>query len=157
MARLITADELRAAVGTEVAVSGWYPVTQTSIDEFADAIHDPQWIHVDTERAARESPFRDARGVGRTVAHGFLVLSLLSHLLESTLEFAGRRAGVNAGFDRIRWVAPVLSGTRIRARFALTACADIDSGLRMTWNVTIEREAQDKPALTAQWLMRVLY
>jgi len=157
MARVITQDELRAAVGTEVAVSGWYPITQTAIDEFADAIHDPQWIHVDTARAARDSPFRDQHGVGRTVAHGFLTLSLLSHLLESSLGFAGRRAGVNAGFNRIRWVAPVLSGTRVRARFALAACTDIAGGLQMKWDVTVEREGHDKPALTAQWLTRILY
>jgi acyl dehydratase len=157
MARVITVEELRAAVGTEVAVSGWYPITQTSIDEFADAIHDAQWIHVDSVRAARESPFRDEQGVGQTVAHGFLTLSLLSHLLESSLEFAGRRAGVNVGFNRIRWVAPVLSGTRVRARFALAACADIASGLKMTWDVTVERERHERPALTAQWLTRVLY
>ncbi len=157
MARAITQAELRAAVGTEVAVSDWYAVTQESIDEFADAIHDPQWIHIDTERAARESPFRDEHGAGRTVAHGFLTLSLLSHLLGSSIDFFGRSAGVNVGFNRIRWVAPVLSGTRVRARFKLAACKDVRGGLQAIWDVTVEREGQDKPALIAQWLTRVLY
>lgn len=157
MVRPITADELRAAVGTEVAASGWFAVTQATIDGFADATHDPQWIHVDPERAARESPFRDEDGAGRTVAHGFLTLSLLSHLLQSAVEFSGRRAGVNVGFNRVRWVAPVLSGMRVRARFRLAACQDIAGGLQLTWDVTVEREGHDKPALTAQWLTRVLY
>jgi acyl dehydratase len=157
MTRRITRDELRAAVGSAVGASGWYAVTQASIDEFADATHDPQWIHVDPERAARESPFRDEQGRRRTVAHGFLTLSLLSHLLQSTLEFADRRAGVNVGFNRVRWVAPVLSGMRVRARFTLAACEDIADGLQLTWDVTVEREGQDKPALIAQWLTRVLY
>ncbi len=157
MTRRITRDELRAAVGTEVGASPWYPITQAAIGEFADATHDPQWIHVDAERAARESPFRDAQGRGRTVAHGFLTLALLSHLLQSTLEFADRKAGVNVGFNRVRWVAPVLSDMRVRARFALAACEDIAGGLQITWDVTVEREGQDKPALIAQWITRVLY
>lgn len=157
MTRRITRDELRAAVGTEVATSGWYPITQAAIDEFADATHDPQWIHVDPDRAARESPFRDDAGQRRTVAHGFLTLSLLSHLLQSALEFADRRAGVNVGFNRVRWVAPVLSGMRVRARFVVAACEEIEGGLQLTWDVTVEREGSDKPALVAQWLTRVLY
>ncbi len=157
MARPITREELQAAVATEVAHSAWYAITQASIDEFADATHDPQWIHVDPERAARESPFRDEAGGRRTVAHGFLTLSLLSHFLQSALEFTGRSAGVNVGFNRVRWVAPVLSGMRVRARFTLAACQEIAGGLQLTWDVTVEREGQDKPALTAQWLTRVLY
>jgi acyl dehydratase len=155
--RTITQQELRTAVGTEVAVSGWYPVTQTAIDEFADAIHDPQWIHVDPERAARESPFRDEHGVGATVAHGFLTLSLLSHLLQSAVEFSGRRAGVNVGFDRVRFVAPVLAGMRVRGRFVLAACDEAAHGLHLMWDVTVEREGEAKPALSARWLTRVLY
>jgi len=155
--RVITRDELRAAVGTEVATSDWYAVTQAAIDEFADAIHDPQWIHIDTARAARESPFRDEHGVGHTVAHGFLTLSLLSHLLEGALTFDGRRAGVNVGFNRLRFVAPVRSGTRVRARFVLASCEDMQGGVKLTWDVTVEREGEDKPALIARWLTRVLY
>jgi acyl dehydratase len=157
MARPISRDELKAAVGREVAVSDWYPVTQASIDEFADATHDPQWIHVDPERAARESPFRDARGSGRTVAHGFLTLSLLPHFLLNALELSGRRAGVNFGLNRVRFVAPVLSGTRVRARFSLAGCEEVAGGLQLTWDVTVEREGEDRPALVAQWLTRALY
>lgn len=157
MPRALSLQALRAAVGTEVAVGDWYEVTQGSIDEFADAIHDPQWIHIDTERAARESPFRDARGVGHTVAHGFLTLSLLSYLRESAFEVEGRRTGVNVGFDRVRFVAPVLAGTRVRARFVLVACEDMPGGAQFTWDVTVERENDSKPALVARWLTRVLF
>lgn len=156
MPRHIAPAELRAAVGTEVAVSDWYPITQAAIDTFAGAIHDPQWIHVDAERAARESPFRDAGGAGRTVAHGFLTLSLLSHLRENAFEVAGQRAGVNVGFDRLRFVAPVLSGTRVRARFVLAHFEDVAGGAQLTWDVTVERENESKPALVARWLTRVL-
>jgi len=154
--RELTVTELRAATGTEVAVSDWFTVTQQIIDEFADATRDAQWIHVDAERAARESPFRDAAGERCTVAHGFLTLSLLSHLADSSFRVVGTQAGINVGFDRVRFVAPVPSGCALRARFMLAQCDDIPGGLQLTWQVTVERQGEQRAALTAQWLVRLL-
>src|SRR5512134_384828 len=136
MKRLIL-SELLAQVSREVAVSDWYDVTQHRIDEFADAINDSQWIHVDPERAARESPFRDAAGRRCTVAHGFLTLSLLSHLLENAIDVTDRRAGINVGFNRVRFTAPVPVGSRVRGRFALANSEPIEGGRALTWNVTV--------------------
>jgi acyl dehydratase len=147
---------LPAQVGTDVAASDWFEITQPMIDEFADAIGDPQWIHVDPERAARESPFRDAAGRRCTVAHGFLTLSLLSHLLENAFELTDRKAGINVGFNRVRFTAPVPVGSRVRGRFSLASAEPIDGGLQLIWNVTIECEGGDKPVVVAEWLTRVL-
>jgi len=154
--RTLTVAELRAAVGTEVAVSDWFTVTQPIIDEFADATQDAQWIHIDTERAARESPFRNAAGERCTIAHGFLTLSLLSHLADSSFSVSGMRAGINVGFDRVRFVAPVPSGSALRAHFMLAQCEDIPGGLQLTWQVTVERQGEQRPAMAAQWLVRLL-
>ncbi|MGH8768237.1 MAG: MaoC family dehydratase, partial [Burkholderiales bacterium] len=104
-------EELAAKVGQEVVVSDWLEVTQERIDQFADATGDHQWIHVDVERARRESPF------GTTIAHGFLTLSLLSHFLNNSLEFGNSKMGVNYGCNRLRFTAPVKAGSRLRARF----------------------------------------
>jgi acyl dehydratase len=155
MKRLIL-SELLAQVSREVAVSDWYDVTQHRIDEFADAINDPQWIHVDPERAARESPFRDAAGRRCTVAHGFLTLSLLSHLLERAIEVTDRRAGINVGFNKVRFTGPVPSGSRVRGRFTLMKQEPVTGGSQLTWNVTVECEGGEKPVLVAEWLTRVL-
>jgi acyl dehydratase len=152
----MTLSELPARVGTEVAASEWFEITQPMIDEFADAIGDPQWIHVDPERAARESPFRDAAGRRCTVAHGFLTLSLLSHLLENAIDLTDRKAGINVGFNRVRFTAPVPVGSRVRGRFALASAEPIDGGLQLVWNVTIECEGSDKPVVVAEWLTRAL-
>jgi acyl dehydratase len=152
----MTLSDLRAQVGTEVAVSDWFDVTQHVIDEFADAIGDPQWIHVDPDRAARESPFRDAAGRRCTVAHGFLTLSLLSHLLENAIDVTDRQTGINIGFNRVRFTAPVPVNSRVRGRFALEQTEPVDSGLQLTWNVTIECDGSDKPVVVAEWLTRVL-
>jgi len=154
--RELTLDELRAAVGTEVAVSDWFTVTQPIIDEFADATRDAQWIHVDTERAARESPFRNAAGERCTVAHGFLTLSLLSHLADTSFRVGGTSAGINVGFERVRFAAPVPSGSALRARFTLARCDDIAGGVQLAWQVTVERRGEERAALTAHWLVRFL-
>ena len=106
-------EELAAKVGQEVVVSDWLEVTQERINQFADATGDHQWIHVDVERARRESPF------GTTIAHGFLTLSLLSHFLNNSLEFGNSKMGVNYGCNRLRFTAPVKAGSRLRARFKL--------------------------------------
>src|SRR5512134_1872251 len=152
----LTLGELLARMGHEVAVSDWYTITQHVIDEFADAINDPQWIHVDTERAARESPFRDSAGRRCTVAHGFLTLSLLTCLIESCLRITGARAGVNVGFERVRFVTPVPAGSWLRGHFTLAKLEDVRGGIQLTWHVAIERQGDTRPALTAEWLTRLL-
>jgi len=139
---------LRELVGKEVAVSDWLEVTQERINEFAQAGGDFQWIHVDVERAEKESVY------GRTVAHGFLTLSLLSYFLVESVEMRGFRMGVNYGLNRVRFTGPVPSGSRVRARFTLAALEDVKGGVQMTWNVSVEREGEDKPVLVAEWLTR---
>ena len=146
-----TIRELASRVGEEVGVSPWVEVTQERIDTFARAIEDFQWIHVDQPRA-KHSPF------GGTIAHGFLTLSLLSHLSESTFSFSDRKMGVNYGLNRVRFTSPVPAGSRVRARFTLLRFEEIENhGVQVTWNVTIEREGAAKPALIAEWLGRHYY
>ncbi len=144
----ITTDDLLASVGTEIGVSPWRTVSQTMIDRFADATDDHQFIHVDPERAARETPF------GGTIAHGFLSLSLLSTLAYETIPpLKGATVGINYGFDEIRFKAPVKSGARVRARFVLFKANIRPSGwIEVGYDVTIEVEGANKPALTARWL-----
>jgi acyl dehydratase len=143
--------ELASRVGQEVGVSPWLTVDQARIDTFAKAIDDFQWIHVDPERA-KGSPF------GGTIAHGFLTLSLLSHLAESTFSFSDRRMGVNYGLNRVRFTSPVPAGARVRARFTLAKFEQIEgNGVQVTWNVVVEIEGKDKPALVAEWLGRHYY
>jgi acyl dehydratase len=148
---MISIPQLEQRVGQEVAVSPWIEITQERIDTFAKAIDDFQWIHVDRERA-RNSPF------GGTIAHGFLTLSLLSHLSERTFGFADRKMGVNYGLNRVRFTSPVPSGSRVRARFTLQKFEKLaDGGIQVTWNTVVEREGADKPALVAEWLGRHYY
>jgi len=143
--------ELESRVGQEVAVSPWLEVSQERIDTFARAIEDFQWIHVDRERA-KASPY------GGTIAHGFLTLSLLSHLSEMTFSFADRRMGVNYGLNRVRFTAPLPSGSRVRARFTLAKYEPIDGGgVQVTWNTVVERDGGDKPVLIAEWIGRHYY
>jgi acyl dehydratase len=139
--------DLEHRIGEEIAVSPWYEVTQDRIDQFAKAIEDYQWIHVDPARA-KDSPF------GGTIAHGFLTLSLLSRLVEMTFSFADRKMGVNYGLNKVRFTAPVPSGSKIRARFALANYEKIEGGVQFTWKVTMEREGADKPCLVAEWIGR---
>ena len=150
-AAALTVRELEGRIGQEVGVSPWVEVTQERIDLFAKAIDDPQWIHVDPERA-KHSPF------GTTIAHGFLTLSLLSKFIESTFSFADRKMGVNYGLNRVRFTAPLPSGSRVRARFKLLKYEKIDgNGVQVTWDVTVEREGSEKPVLVAEWLGRSYY
>jgi acyl dehydratase len=142
--------DLESRVGEEIGVSPWLEVTQARIDTFAKAIDDFQWIHVDRERAKR-SPF------GGTIAHGFLTLSLLSHLAESTFAFSDRKMGVNYGLNRVRFTAPVPSGSRVRARFTLGKYEKLDGGVQVTWNTVVEREGEEKPVLIAEWIGRHYY
>ena len=151
MAAALSMRELESRIGQEVGVSPWVEVTQERIDLFARAIDDPQWIHVDVERA-KQSPF------GGTIAHGFLTLSLLSKFIESTFSFADRRMGVNYGLNRVRFTAPLPSGSRVRARFKLLKYERIEgNGAQVTWDVTVEREGSDKPVLVAEWIGRSYY
>jgi len=148
---MISIPELEHRVGQEVGVSPWVDVTQERIDTFAKAIDDFQWIHVDPARA-KGSPF------GGTIAHGFLTLSLLSHLSERTFGFSDRKMGVNYGLNRVRFTAPVPSGSRVRARFTLQKFEKLaDGGIQVTWNTVVEREGADKPVLVAEWLGRHYY
>ena len=149
-------SDLISKVGSEIAVSDWFEVTQDVIDSFGRATGDLQWIHVDAERAARESPFRAHDGTRATVAHGFLTLSLLSQWMDNTLVVTDQRAGVNAGFNKIRFTGPVIVGSRIRARFALVSSEPVAGGAKLLWKVRVEREGQTGPVLTADWLTRSL-
>lgn len=140
-------DEIRSRVGQEVGVSGWLAVEQDRISAFADATEDRQFIHTDPEAASR-TPF------GGTVAHGFLTLSLLSRMAaEAMLMPDGLRMVVNYGLDRVRFLAPVRSGKRVRGHFRLEAVEEKDPGqLLLRHEVTVEIEGEDKPALSAHWL-----
>jgi acyl dehydratase len=139
---------IKDRVGEEVAVSDWLEVTQARIEQFADATGDRQWIHVDQARAAVESPFKT------TIAHGFLTLSLLSPLIRESIRFTGLRMAINYGTNRVRFVSPVPSGARIRARITPSAVEAVAGGFQVAWQVTIEREHGDKPACVAEWLVR---
>src|SRR5712671_1283537 len=143
-------DALKNLVGQEIAVTDWFNVTQERIQQFADATLDHQWIHVDVERARRESPFR------APIAHGFLTLSLLPHFMHEALEIKhGIRLGVNYGLNRVRFVSPVPAGSNIRARVALQSLKDVPpSGMEAVFNVTIEVEGSDKPCCVAEWVVR---
>jgi len=143
--------DLEQRVGQEVAVSPWLEISQERIDTFAKAVEDFQWIHVDPQRA-RASPF------GGTIAHGFLALSLLSHLSEMTFSFSDRRMGINYGLNRVRFTSPVPAGARVRARFTLLKYEKLEgNGVQVTWNALMEREGADKPALIAEWIGRHFY
>lgn len=140
-------DEIRARVGTEVGVSSWLIIDQQRIHAFADATEDHQFIHVDPVAAA-QTPF------GGTIAHGFLSLSLLSRMAaEAMLVPAGVKMAVNYGLDRVRFLAPVRSGKRIRGRFTLDSIEEKAPGQWLLRHlVTVEIEGEDKPALSAVWL-----
>ena len=144
----IDAAALNDYKGKEVVVSDWLTVTQKMIDGFADATNDHQWIHVDVERATRDSPFK------APIDHGFLTLSLLSHLLGQSIEITGSRMGVNYGLNRVRFTDPVRVDSRLRARFVLDDVVSIQGGIQMVWKVTVECEGSDKPVLVAEWLGR---
>jgi acyl dehydratase len=149
-ATVVDLAALGGLVGKEVATSDWLAVTQARIDAFAEATDDRQWIHVDVARTRVESPF------GSSVAHGFLTLSLLSALLREAVTITGTRMTLNYGLNRVRFVSPVPSGSRIRARIVLGGLEDLGEGLQATWNITVEREGGDRPAAVAEWIVRYL-
>jgi acyl dehydratase len=143
-------SSLKDLVGQELAVTDWFNITQERIQQFADATLDHQWIHVDVERARRESPF------GAPIAHGFLTLSLLSHLMHEALEIKqGPRLAVNYGLNRVRFVSPVRAGSNIRARMALQSLKDVPpNGMEVVFNATVDVEGGDKPCCVAEWVVR---
>jgi acyl dehydratase len=148
MREVASLDELKALVGTEVAVSDWFEVSQGRIDTFADATDDHQWIHVDPARCGSESPF------GVPVAHGFLTLSLLPAMLENALRMSDVKMGLNYGLNKVRFPAPVPVGSRVRARLHLGAVEEFEGGAQLAWEVTVEREGLGKPVCVAEFLVR---
>jgi acyl dehydratase len=142
-------EDLKSLVGQEVGASDWFEVTQSRINDFADATEDHQWIHIDVERAKTDSPFHS------TIAHGFLTLSLLPHLVAQAVKVQGDfKMGINYGLNRLRFVSPVLAGSRVRAKLTLQSVEDVAGGNQITWSVTCETEGGQKPALVAEWLVR---
>ena len=139
--------DLAPLVGQEIAVSDWITVDQHRIDLFADATGDHQWIHLDAERAAK-GPF------GTTIAHGFLTLSLLPEMAAAAMEICDTRMGVNYGLNKVRFPAPVPSGSRLRGRFKLLAYEPLEGGAQLTVEVTMEREGSNKPVCVAESLAR---
>ena len=148
MLELASLRDLKDRVGEEVVVSDWLEMTQERINAFAEATGDHQWIHVDPERARRDSPF------GVPIAHGFLTLSLLSKFLSESVRFSQSKMGVNYGINRLRFTAPVPVGARIRARLTVKRLEELQGGVQVTWAVELEREGSDKPCLVAEWLTR---
>ena len=145
-----TLQELRSSIGKEAGVSGWVPITQERIDRFAELTEDRQWIHVDRDRARRKSPF------SAPVAHGFLTVSLLPMLLRDAVDVRiPCRLLVNYGFNRLRFPAPVPAGARIRAHVIPQSVEEIHQGVQIAWQVSVEVESQEKPALVAEWLLRM--
>ena len=146
--KTITVDhpkELAQHIGVELGPSDWMTVDQAMIDKFADATGDHQWIHVDVERAKREMPG------GKTIAHGFLTLSLVPRMASTLVTIAKRSRGINYGSNKVRFTSPVPAGARIRVRQRITAVDEIPgNGVRVTSDVSVEVEGQDKPALVAE-------
>jgi acyl dehydratase len=143
-----TLAELAQHAGEEVAVSDWLTITQEQVNLFAQATGDHQWIHVDVERA-KKGPF------GAPIAHGFLTLSLLPKLVESSLEVRQSRMGVNYGLNKVRFTAPVPVGSRVRARVTLLAADPVDhGGYQLTWSIVIELDGSGKPACVAESVNR---
>jgi len=144
----ITLQAYQAMVGKEIGVSSWHLIDQPRIDTYADVIEDHQFIHVDPERAKKETAF------GTTIALGFLTMSLMSIMSYEVMPvIAGTTMGVNYGFDKLRFISPVRSGKRVRGRFVLAeAKLRKPNELQSRTNVTVEIEGEDKPALVAEWL-----
>ena len=148
-------ETLKATEGTDEGTGDWFEVTQQLVDDFADLTHDHQWIHVDPARAAEQSPFKT------TIAHGFLTLSMLTHLAGSVPSSAGRLEGVvmgmNYGFDKVRFVSPVKVGSKIRAASTVKSVEPKGGSIQVTKTYTIEVEGEEKPAVVADWVTRIFF
>ena len=146
---LTSFDDLKDFVGREIGVTDWFQITQDRILKFAEATEDRQWIHLDPDRAKREPPY------GTTIAHGFLTLALISHLSQQALQVpSGVGMVVNYGLNRVRFPAPVLAGSSIRARFTLQSLKDSGNAHEATFSVVVEVQNQSKPCCVAEWVVR---
>jgi acyl dehydratase len=141
--REVQYSDIKSLVGDEIGVSEWYEVTQEEVNAFAKATHDEQWIHVDVERAKKESPF------GGPIAHGYYTLSLVPYLMDQIWTVNGTSAALNYGLNRLRFPAPVLIGKRIRLRSRLTSADDVPGGVQVVMLLNIELEGGDKPVCVA--------
>ncbi len=142
-------QSLKDYVDREIATTDWLVVTQERILQFAEATGDRQWIHVDPERAQRESPY------GAAIAHGFLTLSMMSHFMREAIQLPGEvRQAINYGLNRVRFPAPVRAGEKIRARIRLQSCRDLAGSVEAVFDITIETEGAEKPCCAAEWILR---
>ena len=142
-------NALKDFVGREFATSDWFEITQDRIQQFAEATEDRQWIHLDRDRAAKESPY------GTTITHGFLTLSLLSHFSKQALQVKnGVRMAVNYGLNRVRFPSPVHAGSKIRARFTLQSLKEAGNSSEAVFSVVVEDQSQAKPCCVAEWVVR---
>ena len=147
-ARSVAYADVKSLVGTELGVSDWHEVTQEEINAFAECTHDHQWIHIDVERAKKESPF------GGPVAHGYYTLSLVPYLMDQIWAVEGIRMGVNYGLNKLRFPSPVPIGKRVRARASLDNAEDVTGGMQVTVGLTFEVEGSSKPACVAEGVYR---
>lgn len=146
---LDTPDSLKQYLGKEIGVSEWLAITQERIAQFAEATEDSQWIHLDRERAERESPFRT------TIAHGFLTLSLISRFMKDVIQVRGGIGmAVNYGLNRVRFPSPVRAGSKIRARITLLSLKEVPGAYETTFSVTVESEGGEKPCCVAESIVR---
>ncbi len=144
----MTVDQLTDIVGQEM-VSEWRDVTQDHVTGFADITGDRQWIHIDADRAGRESPF------GGTIAHGFFTLALASRLLRDAVgSIDGARMGINYGLNKVRFPSPLPTGSRVRGRCTLQRVDAVEGGVQATWSILVERDGSVKPCCAAEWLVR---
>jgi acyl dehydratase len=140
---------LKDFVGREIAVTDWFTMTQERIRQFAEVSEDRQWIHVDRERAQKDSPY------GTTIAHGFLTLSLVSHFVKQAFRFRGGvRMGVNYGLNRVRFPSPVRADTRIRARVSLVSLKELPDAIEAVFLISVESQDSEKPNCVAEWIVR---
>jgi len=144
------ADELRAAADEQLGVSGWMTIEQQRVNAFADATEDHQWIHIDPQRAAA-GPF------GTTIAHGFLTLSLLPHLIDQTYRVEGTTMVINYGLNKVRFPAPVPVGSSVRAEVALAEVTEVSGGLQLVVRATLQIDGNAKPGCVADWVTRVYF
>jgi acyl dehydratase len=146
---LASLQSLKDYEAREIATTGWLAVSQERIQQFADATGDQQWIHVDVERARRESPY------GAPIAHGFLTLTLISHFLREAIQVPAEvRRTINCGLNRVRFPAPVRAGEKIRARVRLQSCRDLPGCVEAIFEITVETEGGEKPCCVAEWILR---
>ena len=146
--RMVDFQDVKSLIGQELGVSDWHLVTQEEINAFANATHDHQWIHLDVERAKKESPF------GGPVAHGYYTLSLAPYLMSQIWSVQGIKMGVNYGLNKLRFPAPALVGKRVRARATLNNVEDVPSGMQVTVGISFEVEGSEKPVCVAEGLFR---